>query len=270
MVPTDMLIAQLSDLHLCEPGQLYHGVVDSNAMFARAASSLAALRPRPELLLVSGDLVEDGSRAAYAAARDALAPLGIPVLAIPGNHDDPRVLRDTFPDQPYVKPRGHLHLDSEDRWPVRILGLDVTVPGHHHGEMDRAARAWLSAALERRPGHPTILMMHHHPLPCGIGSIDAYACRNGPELVGILRGHPQVERVLCGHVHRALHAAFGGTVLTAAPSTATAIALRLSRDAEGASFVEPPAFLLHLWRHGAPMVTHAVPVGDAPGPYPFF
>ena len=79
-----------------------------------------------------------------------------------------------------------------------------------------------------------------------------------------------MERVLCGHVHRFVQMRFGGTLLTTCPSTTTAIALRLAPGAEPASFVEPPAFLLHHHAPDRPMVTHWVPVGRFDGPLPFF
>jgi Icc protein len=146
----------------------------------------------------------------------------------------------------------------------------VTVPGDHHGEAGEDACAWLGARLSEEPDRPTLVMLHQPPLESGIACIDAYNCQGGARLAAVLSSHPQVERLLCGHVHRFMLARFGGTVLVTAPSTTTAIALRLAPDADPASHIEPPAFLLHLWRRSAGLVTHHVPIGDFPGPMPFF
>ncbi|MEM1315289.1 MAG: phosphodiesterase [Pseudomonadota bacterium] len=265
-----MLIAHLSDPHLRPEGRLYKGLVDSNAMFEAALDALLALRPRPDLVLIGGDLVDEGEAGEYAQARRALARLPMPLLAIPGNHDDREGFRRGVTLAEPAAEAGPLHVDSGARWPVRVLGLDVTVPGAHHGEADAAALAWLSARLAEDRTRPTLLLMHQPPVETGVECIDAYMCRGGAPLAAVLEGASNLERVLCGHVHRFFQARFGGTLLTACPSTATSIALRLEPGAEGVSFLEPPAFLLHAWQEGRPMVTHWVPVGRFPGPFAFY
>ncbi|MBS9478619.1 phosphodiesterase [Ancylobacter radicis] len=265
-----MLIAHLSDPHLRPPGVLYQGLVDSNAMFAAALDHLAALDPQPDLVLLTGDLVDEGTAEEYAHARQMLARLTAPLLAIPGNHDEREAFRATFADHPHLPATGSLHFAVGDQGPVRIVALDVTVPGEHHGDFDWAAEKWLEATLTAEPTRPTLVMMHQPPILSGIACIDAYNCRGGARLAALLTRHPQVERVLCGHVHRFMQTRFGGTLLLTVPSTTTAIALRLAPDAEPASFVEPPALLLHHWRPEAGLVTHHVPIGRFPGPYDFF
>lgn len=264
-----MLIAQLSDPHLCPPGQLYQGHIDSNAMFAAALRHLRNLDPPPDLVLLTGDVTETGTADAYALAREMLGGLPQPVLAIPGNHDARDAFRAAFPEQPYTGQSGPLHCEL---WhgPLRILGLDITVPSAHHGEMDAAACAWLEARLAEDPARPTILMMHQPPVAGGMGFIDDYFCYGGERLAAILARYPAVERVLCGHIHRFMQCRFGGTLLLTAPSTATAIALRLAPGATPASFVEPPALLLHHWQKGPSLITHYSPIGTFPGPFDFF
>jgi hypothetical protein len=99
--------------------------------------------------------------------------------------------------------------------------------------------------------------------------LDAYLCRDGGRLAKVVARYPAVERIVCGHVHRFMTMRFAGTTLCTAPSTTTAIALQLKPDAPPRSFVEPPAFLVHHWRLGTGMITHFVPIGTFPGPYPF-
>lgn len=265
-----MLIAHLSDPHLRQKGHLYQGLVDSNAMFDLALSTLAKLSPQPDIVIIGGDLVDEGTDAEYDTVRRALAKIPQPVLAIPGNHDDREAFRRCFRDADHIAPSGPLHFDTGNRWPVRVIGFDVTVPGDHYGEIDDAASGWLDARLGEDPERPTVLLMHQPPVDCGITCIDSYKCFGGERLAALIRPHANVERVLCGHIHRFMQTRFGGSLLMTAPSTATSIALRLSEDAEPASFVEPPAFLLHSLRPGGEMLTHWVPVGNFPGPLPFF
>lgn len=263
-----MWIAQVSDPHVRPAGQLYKGVVDANAALAGAVAHLNALDPQPDLVLLTGDLVEEGTAAEYAAARAILAPLRAPLRAIPGNHDAREAFRQAFHDHPFLPEEGPLHYVDAAAGPVRVIALDVTIPGLHHGEVDAAALAWLEATLKAEPERPTVVMMHQPPIECGVPYLDLYRCHGGAALAALLARFPAVERVLCGHVHRTMLRRFGGTLLCTAPSTATAIALRPRADARPASYLEPPGFLLHQWRPEG-MLTHLVPIGEFAGPYPF-
>jgi 3',5'-cyclic AMP phosphodiesterase CpdA len=265
-----MLIAHLSDPHLRPSGHLYQNIVDSNAMFLTAIRHLASLDPQPDLVILSGDLVDRGTEAEYAVAAEMLALIPQPVFMIPGNHDDRERFRVCFGHNAYVANAGPLHFAVGDKGALRILGLDITVPGAHHGDMDDAACLWLEERLAEEPDRPTIIMMHQPPFDSGIPFIDAYCCRQGARLADIVSRYPALERILCGHIHRFMQLRFGGTMLMTAPSTTTAIALRLHDKAEPASFVEPPAMLLHHWRPQHGLVTHLVPIGSFQGPLHFF
>jgi len=267
---TALLIAHLSDLHMRPLGKLYQGLVDSNAMFDAAVRHLNALDPAPDLVIVTGDIVDHGTPAEYDHARTAMAAIHPPVLMLPGNHDERSAFRQALQDHHYLPASGPLHFVVGDKGPLRIIGLDVTVPAEHHGEATEESCAWLEARLSEERERPTLVLMHQPPFESGIACIDAYNCRGGARLATAISTHPQVERLLCGHVHRFMLTRFAGTMLVTAPSTTTAIALRLTPDADPASYVEPPGFLLHHWRGGVGLVTHFVPIGEFHGPLPFF
>jgi 3',5'-cyclic-AMP phosphodiesterase len=264
-----MLIAHLSDPHLRPKGVLYQGLVDSNAMFESAIAHLNSLSHRPDVVIMSGDLVDEASTEEYRHARELLSAIREPLLMIPGNHDARDAMRQNFPDHGYLPASGPLHFVANELGPVRIIGFDITVPGLHHGDMDDASVAWIEATLSREPERPTIIMMHQHPFDSGIPYIDKYQCRRGERLAEIISRYPAVERILCGHVHRHMQLRFGGTLLCTAPSTTTAIALRLDPDAAPASHLEPPAMLIHHWTESTGLITHFVPIGDFRGPLPF-
>ncbi|MGE0716633.1 MAG: phosphodiesterase [Alphaproteobacteria bacterium] len=265
-----MLIAHISDPHVRPEGLLYKDVAPSNRMLEAALARIAALDPAPDLVLLTGDVVDEGRPEEYAAAALILGRLAIPLLMIPGNHDEAGAFRAAFRDHhPYLPAAGPMHYAAGGHGPVRVVALDVTVPGDHHGLVDDAAADWLDATLAAEPSRPTVVMMHHPPFACGIPYMDAYMCREGERMAAVVARHPQVERVLCGHVHRLMQLRWGGTLLTTAPSTATQIALALRPDAPPASWLEPPGFLLHHWREGTGLVTHLCPIGDFAGPFPF-
>jgi 3',5'-cyclic AMP phosphodiesterase CpdA len=262
-----MLLAQISDLHVRPAGELYKDVVDSNAMCAAAIGHLNGLDPRPDLVLITGDLVDEGRTAEYDALRFLLSRLDVPCLLMPGNHDDREVLARYFSDHAYLPASGPKHYVVADH-PVRIVALDTTVPGDHHGEVDAASLAWLDSALRATEGAPTLVMMHHPPIACGIAYLDKYMCRQPERIADVIARFDHVERVLCGHVHRPIQQRWAGTLVCCCPSTATQIALQLQPDAPPASYSEPPACLLHWWRDGA-MLTHVTYIGRFAGPYPF-
>ena len=264
-----MLIAQISDPHIRPKGKLYQNVVDSNADLAAAIRHLNGLDPRPDLVLLSGDVVDEGHAAEYAMARALLDALALPLYVIPGNHDRWPEFRHAFGDHAYLPAEGPFHYVIEDRGPVRIIALDVTVPGLHHGDLDPPSVAWLRRVLAREKPRPTIVMMHQPPFACGVPYLDLYLCRNGARLAEVVDDFPAVERIVCGHVHRHMQLRFAGTVLCTAPSTTTTIDLRLKPDAQPASTHAPAACLLHHWRPETGLITHLSMIGTYPGPYPF-
>jgi 3',5'-cyclic-AMP phosphodiesterase len=264
-----MLIAQISDPHLRPRGVLYQGLVDSNAMFEAAIRQLGGLTPRPDLVILTGDVADEGTLEEYAVARESLSHLSVPLLVIPGNHDERETFRQSFSDHAYLPTVGPMHFASGRYGAIRVIALDVTLPGLHHGLMDEGAAEWLDRTLALEPSRPTIIMMHQPPFACGIPYVDAYRCREGHRLADVVSRFSNIERIVCGHVHRLMQLRFAGTLLCTAPSTTTAIALQLSENAEPASFIEPPGFLLHNWRPGTGLVTHLVPIGSFPGPMPF-
>jgi len=259
-----MLVAQISDPHVRPIGEHYKDAVDSNRMFADAIEHLNHLDPRPDLVLLTGDLVDEGQEAEYASLRALLAALERPCLLMPGNHDDRETLARCFPDHGYLPRQGPKHF-TMDCPPLHIVALDTTVPGDHHGAVDDAGLAWLEAALQAAKGAPTLVLMHHPPIVTGIPYIDKYMCRQPERLEAVVGRFPNVERVLCGHVHRPIVQRWAGTLLERRHERCIA---HLRPDAPPASFREPPACLLHRWHDGT-LVTHTSYIGRFDGPYPF-
>ncbi len=106
----------------------------------------------------------------------------MPALVIPGNHDDRETFRRAFCDHAYLPASGPINYVVGGHGAVRIVALDVTVPGLHHGDIDEASMHWLDGVLSVKAQRPTIIMMHQPPFDCGVPYLDTYHCRNGERL----------------------------------------------------------------------------------------
>jgi 3',5'-cyclic AMP phosphodiesterase CpdA len=264
-----MLIAQISDTHIKPDGRLAYERVDTALCLARAVEHVRRLAPAPEVVLLTGDLVDAGLEEEYVRLRGLLAPLPMPVYVIPGNHDAREPLRRVFGVDGYLPREGDGLQYVIETHPVRLIGLDTLVPGQGGGRLGPRRLDWLEARLAEAPARPTLVFMHHPPFRTGLEAMDAQWLEDGEALGAVIRRHAQVEGVLCGHVHRPIHARWCGTVVTTAPSSAHAVHLDLRQPGGFAWVMEPPACLLHLWRPGVGLVSHLSHVGDFAGPYPF-
>jgi len=262
-----MLLAQLSDPHILPPGRLFKERVDTAAMLRAAVAFANAHRPTPDALLLTGDLTESGDAEAYAHLADILAAARMPVYLLPGNHDAREALRDAFPGHDHLPPEGFLHY-AVTLGPLRLVVLDTLIPGAGDGELCAERLAWLEARLVESPTVPTVLAMHHPPIPMGM-NMDRHRLREPAALAALLGRHPQVRRILCGHVHRHVEGMLGGVPVSACPGTAHQVALDPEIDAPLHFSLEPPGMLLHAWLEGQGLITHHLPIGQWEGPYPF-
>jgi 3',5'-cyclic AMP phosphodiesterase CpdA len=267
-----VLVAQISDLHIKRPGSLAYGKVDTAAALARCISQLNGLRPRPEIVVVSGDLVDTPAADEYEHLNRLLAPLEIPFAVIPGNHDARALLRAAFPAQPYTQAAGPLNL-SLAIGPLDLVLIDSSVPGAPHGLLDGDTLRWLDATLSNSAARPALLFLHHPPFVTGITHMDRQNLRSSDDLATLLGRHPRVLLIAAGHVHRTALTLFAGIRATICPAPNHAVALDLEERYPPSLKIEPPAFHLHAWFAGAgygEVVTHVVPIGDFSGPHPFF
>ena len=270
--PRRQLIAQISDLHIRPPGQLTSGRVDTALALKRCITALNRLMPRPNLVVISGDLVDSPSVEAYEHLIALLAPLEVTYAALPGNHDDRALMRAALPGCGYAHPTGPLN-SAHAIGAVDVILLDSIVPDAAHGELDPQTLAWLDAALGASPTRPALVFVHHPPFVTGISDMDEINLRNSGDLAAILDRHDRARLVACGHVHRAIATTFAARSASICPTPNLSVALDLGEHSPLSFTIEPPAFHLHAWFPGGGfgnVVTHWVPIGDVDGPHPFF
>ncbi|WP_158782614.1 phosphodiesterase [Pantoea sp. BAV 3049] len=265
-----VLVAQISDLHIKAHGKLSYRKVDTLGALRKIIARLNALQPRPDTVVITGDLVDFGNEDEYQTLKEALQALEMPFWLMAGNHDDRQMLRKVFTDQPYLFQHQEFIQWEGECGPLRLLALDSTVPQQPQGELCEERLCWLSERLRAEPLRPTLVMLHHPPFISGIGHMDRQRLVNPQALAEVIGLHPQVERVLCGHVHRSMQVRFAGTLACSAPGGSHQVAFDLSDDGPANFCLEPAGFLLHHWTAEQGVVTHQCVVDTFAGPYPFY
>jgi len=266
-----MLLAQISDLHIKRPGELAYRRIDTAPYLARCVAALNALVPRPDAVIMTGDLVDQGAPQQYEHLKTLLAPLDIPYFLLVGNHDERGALRAAFPERAELHGGGEFVQYALDVGPLRVIALDSLVPGASGGMLCDTRLAWLAQQLDAASAKPVVVALHHPPFACGIEHMDEMRLdpAASDKLAALIARHPNVERVICGHVHRPMYVRFGGTIACAIPAPAHQVALDLREDAPSMFVMEPPAYALHRYDPATGIVTHHAYVEAADGPYPF-
>lgn len=254
MASASYLLAQLSDSHLRAGAD---GDFAARGLTA-AIDALLALDRLPDAVLVSGDLVDSGGTDEYERVRELLAALPMPVHVLVGNHDDRALLRATFD----VPGEDELIQYALRLGPLRLVCGDTIKPGVDDGAYGPERLAWLAATLAEDRETPTIIALHHPPLPIGITGLDdlGLPAPDRAALAALLAEHPQVQRVVCGHVHRTVVGEVGGRPLITCPSTYLQARLDLRVPGEIDLRPEPAGFLVHAWLDDQ-LVSHVQPVG---------
>jgi len=260
-----MVVAQITDMHVSTPDNRADRVFRTAEHLERAVDHLNGLPRRPDLVLATGDLADRGRIEEYERLQAILERLAMPVYLIPGNHDDRANLRTAFARHRYLGGDGEFIQYTIEDWPLRLVALDTLVPGSGGGRLCAERLAWLDDRLREAPERPTLIFMHHPPFVTGIASMDAMGLDGIEALATVIRGHPQVERIVAGHIHRPIVRRFAGTVACTCPATAHQVALDLPPETRLAIVMEPPACMLHTWLgEEEGLVTHVSAIGHHP------
>lgn len=264
--PGTLRILHLSDTHLTGDGALHQGSVDTAAALDGVLARVDAV-PGVGLVVVSGDVSEDGGAESYAAVRERVGGWaerhGAAFVAVPGNHDLREGFRQVLANGHVLGEGGRPLVHTMEYHPAtvpvwgqslvagrRVVTIDTSVPGAGHGEVAESALERLRAALAEEPApHGTVLLLHHPPLPAPTALHDALALRNPGDLADVVRGS-DVRVVLAGHYHHHFAGTFAGVPVLVAPGVAndTDVAGPWSEEA---AFVDSGALVVDLAEDGS-------------------
>jgi 3',5'-cyclic AMP phosphodiesterase CpdA len=247
-----MLLAQLSDTHVLHPDSAEPTLLDHVKRLEQAVESLNAEDPAPTAVLLTGDLTNNSEPGEIETLTKGLAPLTIPMLALPGNHDDRDQIRSAFA-MPWAA-------DDNLSWIVdlgelSVIGLDTTVPGAHYGDFDGPRQAWLADALASTAPKPTVIAMHHPPFASGITWMDNSMLRNADVFADLVGSASHLTRIFCGHLHRPITTSVGGVLTSVGPSTVHHVMLNLAETAPIELICDPTGYQLHHF-DGTAWVSH--------------
>lgn len=260
--PASHVIIHVSDPHFLAEGARLGGRYDVESNFARTLEAVRAVHPHPTAIVVTGDLADLGEPDAYRRLRAAVEPvaeeLSTTVVWVAGNHDERPALREGLLDlEPTSDPvTGVWDLDG-----LRLIALDTSVPGWHHGDLDEGQLSWLREILREPAPHGTLLAMHHPPLPSHLPLFDILELRHQDELAEAIRGS-DVRGILAGHLHYSAHGTFAGVPVSV--SSATCYTMNVARPAADVNGMDA-AQAFQIVHVRADTITHTVvPVVDAP------
>ncbi|MAP64480.1 MAG: phosphodiesterase [Microbacterium sp.] len=258
----DRTLLHLSDTHLRAPGDRLFDAIDGAERMTRTLEKIIASGVRPDALVFTGDLADLGEPDAYTRLRDLVEPaaaaLGARVLWVMGNHDDRAEFRARLLDDLRGDTTPFDRVDELDG--LRIVTLDSTVPGQHHGEVSEAQRNWLREVLAEPAPLGTVLAMHHPPVPAVLDLAATVELRDQRRLAEVVRG-TDVRAIIAGHLHYSTFATFAGVPVSVASSTCYAQDLTVpvggTRPQDGAQSYN----LVHVYDE---TVVHAVVPVDVP------
>lgn len=226
-------LVQISDMHIFKDPAAELLGVNTRDSFQAVIELVKREMGRTDLMILSGDLTQDGSKESYEAVSHALRPLNIPAICFPGNHDNVPVMMEVFPND-FITMNRHIILGA---W--QLIFLNSQQAGKVPGYLDAAQLNFLEHCLQMHPNHYALVMFHHHPVPVGAAWLDNLDLKNADEFWQVLSHYPRVKAVFFGHVHQEFQQHIHGVLCCAPPSTC--VQFKRHQDAFGLENL-PPGF----------------------------
>ncbi len=209
---TSFRILQLTDTHLFAEAQSVLLGLPTRISLQRIVDRIADLAPRPDWMVMTGDLSQDGSAASYEQLSALLAPLGLPIYWLPGNHDCLATMTRSLSGPWFYPDKTFEH----QGW--QFILLNSQIPGEVCGRLSASVLDNLARQLERVT-QPTTIAFHHPPVSLKAEWLDRSALQNPADFFAVIDRFPQVKLVLFGHIHQEIRQERQGVTYLSCPST---------------------------------------------------
>lgn len=256
------VIAHISDTHFLAGNRRLYDAVDTARNLERALAQLEQSDIRPEALVFTGDLADLGEPEAYVALKEQVEPvaerLGAQVVWVMGNHDERYQYSEALFGAGSDLPQDRVY----DINGLRIIALDTTVPGYHHGALTDAQLEWLAQELAAPAPHGTLIAVHHPPIPTPLlWAMQMLELHDQQRFADVVEG-TDVRGILGGHLHYATHSQVAGIPVSVAAATCYTLDLsardRLLSGRDAGQSIN----IVHTYPD---RVVHSlVPIGDSP------
>lgn len=204
-----MRLIQLSDCHLLAQPESLTRDCNTYHSLSQCLAHIKSNEPA-DAFIFTGDISQDGSAASYQLLNALMGFTHKPVYALPGNHDNAATMRAQLD-------ASCTHSAALGAW--QILLLDSHVAGAPWGEIGEADLNWLKLCLNTSAGKPTLVAVHHQPMPVGSQWSDDIGLQNGDQLLCLLKEQPHVKGLIFGHVHQAFDTQFEHIRILGCPSS---------------------------------------------------
>jgi 3',5'-cyclic-AMP phosphodiesterase len=255
-----MIIAQISDTHIMPKGKHWKGLPETKVdeRLKLIVNHLNQLNPKPDVIIHTGDTVDDCGIEGYEHLKEILEPLNMPYYLIPGNHDDREAMRLSFQHTRYMPQEGFIQYVIDD-FPIRLIALDTIVPEKPHGIICEQRMNWLIKTLEANTQKPTLIFMHHPLIETGQKLLDKVKCYAPDGFEKLIERSSNIVGILSGHYHKSCASLFGRTLCFVGPSSAPVHYFEKASDEE-TKVIElvRPSFVLHKWLDGKRLVSETV------------
>jgi len=264
-----MLIAQISDTHIANIGEKTYGIAPMDSNLVECVEHINQLEPKPDLVLVTGDICYSGSVSEARYAKQLLDELNYPYYIIGGNHDERKNLISVFGGGAIpANDNGFINYVIEGH-EVRLIAMDSVDEGKSGGKICQQRATWLSEKLDEEKSKPTIIFIHHPPTNFGVLETDVDGFENVELLAKIVVKNNNIERIICGHIHLQAFVKWQGTIVSTAPCMGMRLLLDLTMKKPSQFILEDPAYQLHYFSPEKSLITHTVHVRQIDGPYLF-
>ncbi len=199
-----MKIAHISDIHVAEQ----HFLPDMLARVIREINKI-----EPEIVVVTGDLTENGYQSEFKRARNYIEEIECKVkVVIPGNHDARNVgylgFEEIFGHRSIIEKYGG----------VTIAGIDSSQPDLNDGHVGREKYGWIEKCLNT-DGFK-VVALHHHLISVPKTGREGNILIDAGDVLELLT-RCGTDLVLCGHKHVPWVWNLNGMIITNAGTACT-------------------------------------------------